>query len=272
MKIAYFIKKDSLLRDVRLVGLLASFVEAGIELYEARKAGDIIEGTFALLSLGGDGTFLDAARIAVPSGVPVLGVNFGRLGFLSENKPEDVLPALLAGEYIVEERTLLKASVDGGGIGNDYALNEVSISRLSPAMLGIDVSIDGTALPTYWADGLLVATSSGSTAYSLSVGGPICTPDAKVLILAPVAPHNLNVRPLVIPESSKLSISVRSRDEKAHLSMDNTDRLIPADSSVVVEAAPVHLKRLRLGKSNFIQALRGRLLWGEDVRNQSENS
>lgn len=272
MKLAYFIKKESLRKDARVNALLDGFRTSGYEIYPVRSASDVTGGTFALMSLGGDGTFLDAARIAVPVGIPVIGVNFGRLGFLSENTPEDVLAALKAGEYSVEERTLLKTTVNGEDPGMAYALNEVSVSRVSPAMLGIDVRVDGAELPTYWADGLLVATSSGSTAYSLSVGGPICTPDAKVLIVAPVAPHNLNVRPLVIPESSKVRISLKSRDANANFTMDNSVKVIPADASVVVEAAPVRLLRLRLGKSNFIQALRGRLLWGEDVRNSSENS
>ena len=271
MKLAYFIKNDKLRRDVRVGHLLQALEDAGFGPYPVSCASEVTPGTSALMSLGGDGTFLDAARIAAPSGMPVLGVNFGRLGFLSENSPEDVLDALLSGKYQVEERALLKASVDGGPDGLPFALNEVSVSRMSPAMLGIDVVIDGTALPTYWADGLLVATSSGSTAYSLSVGGPICTPDARVLIVAPVAPHNLNVRPLVIPETSRVRITLRSRDSKVNFTIDNTDMQIPASTAVEVEAAPVRLLRLRLGESNFIQALRGRLHWGEDERNSSEN-
>ena len=148
-----------------------------------------------------------------------------------------------------------------------YALNEVSVSRVSPSMLGVDVDVDGAALPTYWADGLLVATSSGSTAYCLSVGGPICLPETKVFIVAPISPHNLNVRPLIVPESSHLRITLRSRDEKAVLTMDNRNYTVPAGTRIEVSAAPMRLRRLRLGQSNFINALRTRLLWGEDIRN-----
>lgn len=265
MKLAYFIKRDALRSDPRVRDLLDGLSEACV--YPVAGDGDIQPGTDMLLSLGGDGTFLDAARIAVPAGIPVAGVNFGRLGFLSENKPEDVAGALLSGEYTVEQRTLLSCRVAGTDITLPYALNEVSVSRTAASMLGIDVLIDGAPLPTYWADGLLVATSSGSTAYSLSVGGPICTPDSRVLIVAPVAPHNLNVRPLIIPESSSIRISMRSREDTVTLAADNTNRLVPAGTVLEIEAAPVRLGRVRLGSSNFINALRSRLLWGEDVRN-----
>ena len=162
----------------------------------------VAEGTDILVSVGGDGTFLSSAVIVGDSGIPVLGVNLGRLGFLSENKPDEVVEDVLAGRYSVEERTLLHADFFSGHSIEDmypYALNEITVHRAGPAMLGVDVSIDGSSLPTYWADGLLVATSSGSTAYSLSAGGPIVMPESKVLIVAPISPHNLNVRPLVVP-------------------------------------------------------------------------
>ena len=134
-------------------------------------------------------------------------------------------------------------------------------------MLGVDVAMENAVLPTYWADGLLVATSSGSTAYSLSVGGPICLPETRVFIVAPISPHNLNVRPLIVPEDSHLCISLRSRDDRAVLTMDNRNYTVPAGTRIEVSAAPMRLRRLRLGRSNFINALRTRLLWGEDIRN-----
>lgn len=270
MKLAYFIKKDSLRGDSRVERLLREFSLAGSEVYPASDAADITPGTDMLLSLGGDGTFLDAARIAVPAGIPIAGVNFGRLGFLSENDPEGIVPQLLSGEWTVERRTLLASRIEGEDTEPPFALNEVSVSRTGAAMLGIDVEVDGAALPTYWADGLLVATSSGSTAYSLSVGGPICTPDSRVLILAPVAPHNLNVRPLIIPEKSTVRIRLHSREAAVTFSTDNITRTVPADSVIEVGAAPVRLGRVRPGSSNFINALRSRLHWGEDVRNCDE--
>lgn len=269
MKLAYYIKKARLLGDPRVEALLERFRSAGHSLYAAERTSDILPDTDVLLSLGGDGTFLSAASLAVPAGVPVMGVNFGRLGFLSESGPELVPDTLTRGDYIIEERELLKVHCDAlAGVDPlPFALNEMSVSRVSASMLGVDVEVDGAALPTYWADGLLVATSSGSTAYSLSVGGPICLPSAKVFIVAPISPHNLNVRPLIVPETSLLRITLRSRDPQAVLSMDNRNYQIPAGARIEVSAAPVRLKRLRPGHASFINALRSRLLWGEDVRN-----
>lgn len=231
-------------------------------------------GTDALLSLGGDGTFLSAAHIALPSDLPIIGVNFGRMGFLSECKPSELASAISRGEFGIQSRDLLQVGLSGDDIFGDFwpfALNEMSVSRVGASMLGIDVDIDGASLPTYWADGLIVATSSGSTAYSMSVGGPICSPDSKVFIVSPISPHNLNIRPLIVPLSSKLSISLRSRSARAIFSLDNNTYIIPADTRIEVRVSDTPLKRLTLGNSNFIDALRTRLLWGEDVRNESEN-
>ena len=272
MKFAYYIKKDGLEADPRKDELLAQLRAGGVEVYRAGCVSDISAGTDGLLSLGGDGTFLMGAKIAVQADIPILGVNFGRLGFLSEAKPSELPSAILRGELRVEERELLKVSTDEDAAGDlwPYALNETSISRDGASMLGIDVEIDGAPLPTYWADGLLVATSSGSTAYSLSVGGPICTPDSKVFIVAPISPHNLNVRPLVVPQTAKIAISLRSREDMAVFSVDNRSRRISAGARISVSEAPVRLKRLRTGGDTFINALRTRLLWGEDVRNGNE--
>lgn len=151
---------------------------------------------------------------------------------------------------------------------NFKALNEISVHRTGSAVLGVDVTVDGIALPTYWADGLLVATSSGSTAYSLSVGGPICMPEAKVLIIAPIAPHNLNLRPLIVPDSAQIGISIKTRDGQAMFTADNRSEVIGVSSEISVRLAQFSLKRVRLEKSNFIHALRDKLFWGEDVRNQ----
>ena len=151
-----------------------------------------------------------------------------------------------------------------------YTLNEVSVHRSGAALLGIDVTIDGHPLPTYWADGLLVATSSGSTAYSLSVGGPICAPEAKVLIIAPIAPHNLNARPLVVPDTTRITVSMRSRDDGVMLSMDNRNHLIQPSATLDVKVAQFSLKRVRLKNTSFIKALTTKLFWGEDIRNSGE--
>lgn len=267
MKFACYIKKLSLRGDERVVSFMSDLKAAGHDVYIAGGLEEIEQGTDALLSLGGDGTFLAASQFAIAAGIPVMGVNFGRLGFLSENSPELVVQSLAAGDYVVEDRKILEVSVEGSNSVPFHALNEVCISRMGPAMLGVEVSLDNQKLPVYWADGLIVATSSGSTAYSLSVGGPICLPDSKVMIVAPVSPHNLNLRPLVVPQETVVNVTFRSRSGQAVLSMDNRNLVLPQGASFTVRTADVNLKRMRLKESNFINALRGRLLWGEDVRN-----
>lgn len=220
-----------------------------------------------IISIGGDGTFLSVAPSAAECGIPVVGVNYGRMGFLSENTPESVAQALLAGDYSIEDRRLLCAK---SAQGECIALNEVAVSRASSAMLGINVSVDGKTLPTYWADGLLVATASGSTAYSLSVGGPIVLPSSNVLIIAPVAPHNLNVRPLVVPAESTIDISFCSRHPKVNVAADNNHWEVDSESAIEVKVARFSLKRVCLKNSNFIKALSDKLFWGEDIRNEKE--
>lgn len=272
MKIGIFIRRKSLQEKPEYKNMIKQLLDASYELYDIESKADIRPDTDLVLSVGGDGTFLSAAHVVSDVGLPILGVNFGRIGFLCENRPGEVLDALMQGEFRIEYRTVLNATIKGPGARKQigflpYAVNEVSLHRIGSAVLGIDVAINGEMLPTYWADGLIIATSSGSTAYSLSVGGPICLPDTKVLIIAPIAPHNLNVRPLVVPEGTKLDISFRSRDGKATMTMDNTSVEIEPDWAVHIEMAQFSLKRVKLPKSEFVAALTSRLFWGEDRRN-----
>lgn len=272
MKIGVFIKYKAHLQDPRLKAMLDEFASVGCELYNIETREDLQPHTDIVLSVGGDGTFLSASKRVADSGIPILGVNFGRLGFLSENSGEGLVRAVSAGEYTLENRSMLYATLTGDNVRKNigfwpYALNEVTIHRSGVAVLGINVSIDGDSLPTYWADGLVVATASGSTAYSLSVGGPICMPQSKVLIIAPIAPHNLNVRPLIVPETSEIAISITSRDSKATVTMDNRTLEIDPSWQLHVSLAQFSLKRIRLQKSNFVKALTSKLFWGEDIRN-----
>lgn len=272
MKIGIVITNEAIKGEERYIALLNDFKAESCDLYYIKEKSDIRPGTDLVLSVGGDGTFITSAQLVADVGIPILGVNFGRLGFLSENSPEDVVPALMSGNFFIEYRTMLNATLRGKDARKDigllpYALNEVSVHRKGTAVLGINVSMGGQALPTYWADGLLVATSSGSTAYSLSVGGPICTPDSKVLIIAPIAPHNLNVRPLVVPESTEIDISINCRDDKAIFTMDNSTVEIDPSWSVHVAVAQFSLKKVCLAKSDFLKALTSKLFWGEDIRN-----
>ncbi len=275
MKIAVYVKNKTLCNDKRFSDLLLALKNMPCEFYSIENREDITIDTDILISVGGDGTFLSAAKRAAEKGVPVLGVNLGRLGFLSENKPENVILPLLKHQYEIEERTLLGIDVIGENfvppVGYwHYALNEITVHRVGAAMLGVDVALDGLLLPTYWADGLLVATSTGSTAYSLSTGGPICSPEAKVLIIAPISPHNLNVRPLIVPETTNIEISLRARDKEVMLTMDNRNMLVTPELKLNISKAPFSLKRIRLAKTDFVNALTTKLFWGEDVRNSVE--
>ena len=270
MEIGIYIKRACLADDPRLVRLLERLHAAGHTTYPISVREDVRPGSDLVLSVGGDGTFLSASKRVADSGIPLLGVNLGRLGFLSEYTPEEVAQALETGDFAVEDRTLLRAGLSC--VAADiwpYALNEVTVHRRGGAVLGIKVCIDGQVLPTYWADGLVVATSSGSTAYALSVGGPICTPDARVLVIAPIAPHNLNVRPLVVPDTTRITIRVESRDPDVVVTVDNRTVDVPGNLRLDVEMAQFSLKRVRLSASNFVGALTGKLFWGEDIRNMN---
>ena len=272
MKIGYFILNGGLREDPSVRKLLSDLEAASFQVYEIRSKSDVLPETDLVLSMGGDGTFLSAAHMVSDIGLPILGVNYGRIGFLCENRPEAVLKALLEGDFSIEYRTVLNATLKGPNARRNigmlpYSLNEVTIHRKGASVLGIRVSVNGETLPTYWADGLIVSTSSGSTAYSLSAGGPICMPDTKVLIITPIAPHNLNVRPLVLPETAKVDIAFESRDGNAIMSTDNQTQEIEQDWTIHVEMAQFSLKRIRLAESGFVRALTSRLFWGEDMRN-----
>lgn len=270
MRIALFVGKKEFASDPRIEGMLEEFVAAGCEVYQICGRDGLRDHTDMLLSVGGDGTFLSASAILSDSEIPVAGVNLGRMGFLSENRPEDMAQAVMARDYTIESRTLLELErTCAADIPDDYfhALNELAVHRSGPAMLEVEVSVDGIQLPTYWADGLVISTSSGSTAYSLSVGGPIVLPESKVLIISPIAPHNLNVRPLVVPDTSRITLRVNSRDGEFIFSSDNRSMKMDSGISLSVSVAQFSLKRVRLNRSNFIKALTQKLFWGEDVRN-----
>ena len=266
MRLAVYIGKNGDELECRLAKLLECLTAGGSQYYFVNSEEGIQEHTDMVLSVGGDGTFLSVSKLVADSGIPVVGVNAGRVGFLSENRPEDVADALLSGDYTVEDRTLLCAKVSGED-ESVYALNEVTVHRSGAAVLGVDVCLDGKWLPTYWADGLIVSTSSGSTAYSLSVGGPIVLPGSKVLLISPIAPHNLNIRPLVVPDTAEILLRTQSRDGKFVFTADNINKELSADAQIQVSLAQFSLRRVRLNKSDFINALTEKLFWGEDVRN-----
>ncbi len=231
---------------------------------------DLPADTDIFLSLGGDGTFLESLTMVREREIPIAGINFGRLGFLTtacveENNPW--IEKLIKGDFAIEERTVLHLEKED--MPEDfypYAINEMTIQRTAPSMLEVDVLIDGNRLPKYWSDGILVATATGSTAYSLSVGGPVVTPDSKVLIIAPISPHNLNVRPLVVPDSSTVEISFNGRSPQALLTVDNRSLEMKVGEKIVISKGCFPLKAVSIN-NNFIAALNQKLLWGEDKRN-----
>ena len=232
-----------------------------------------LEGVDMLFSVGGDGTFLDAVSFLGRSDVPLLGVNTGRLGFLTGESDAGMLRALdflREGRYEVEERSVLEVEVDDRW--NEelrYALNEAGVRRTdTSSLLTIRVWVDEEELATYWADGLLVATPSGSTAYSMSCGGPIVWPTCDVLLLTPVCPHNLSMRPLVLPGDAAVRLEVESRTGEFVVSADSRAVRLETGHTLCVLAAPFKVKVVRLPWRHFGRVLREKLMWGEDARNK----
>jgi len=229
------------------------------------------EGCDLLLNLGGDGTFLESLTFVKERNIPVAGINFGRLGFLAGMETESdntCLKRLITGDFCVEKRTVIEVS---SPLLPDsffpYALNECALQRKSPGMISISVHLETGAFPTFWADGLIVATPTGSTAYTLSVGGPIVFPCANVLTVAPIAPHNLNIRPIVIPDSEELIVYAQGRAEEVLLALDNRAVSIPCNARIRIRKASFSLHYVSLQKHHFISALHEKLLWGFDKRN-----
>lgn len=240
---------------------------------EFSGTGDMPRDVDIILSLGGDGTFLSSLTVAGNSGIPVAGINFGRLGFLTSAGRGDsgcgIVDRMISGDYVVEQRTLLEVYYDGMPSGMyPFALNEVTMQRSEPYMIGIEVSIDGMRIPTYWADGLLIATPTGSTAYSLSVGGPVVVPQSSVFIITPMAPHNLNVRPLIVPDTSEIEVVIRSKGHRTMISADNRSAYAEENTVIKVKKAPFTLSCVSFGCDGFFEALNEKLLWGEDRRNE----
>ncbi|MCK5136265.1 MAG: NAD kinase [Bacteroidales bacterium] len=224
-----------------------------------------------LFSLGGDGTFLETVTLVRDSGIPVLGVNIGRLGFLScislENMAES-LDSVFSGNFDIEERMLLKVEVSGRALNDlDVALNEVRLYKNSGSLITIHVKVNDEFLSAYWADGLLLSTPTGSTAYNLSVGGPIVVPESNSFVLSPIAPHNLTVRPLVLPDSAVLQLSVDTRDPQFQMALDSRSIDLDVDSTVTVRKADYTLKMVRIENISFYSTLRNKLMWGADKRN-----
>jgi NAD+ kinase len=224
-----------------------------------------------LFSVGGDGTFLETLSIVRENPVPVVGLNTGRLGFLayiSQESLEESLDSLFNGRYDLEERSLLEVSAPGNVLtGLNLALNEVRIYKNSASLITIHVQVDNEFLCSYWADGLILSTPTGSTAYNLSVGGPIVVPEADVMVLSPIAPHNLTNRPLVLPGKAQLQFTVETREPGYQLALDSRSEEIPAEMKIGVARAAHPLRMVRIENISFFSTLRNKLMWGVDKRN-----
>ena len=226
-----------------------------------------------MFTLGGDGTILNALTYIQSQKLPILGINTGRLGFLAGVKKQEIkeaIASLFNGEYRISKRSVLQVQVDGGAvpIPFPYAMNEVTISRRnSNSMIGVKTHISDAYLTTYWADGLIVATPTGCTGYSLSCQGPVMMPQSKNFVITPIAPHNLNARPIVVSDDNRLNLEVTGRSSRYMLSLDNRGYPIKKNMQIHIQKANFEVHLIELNEKHFLDTLRKKLLWGADTRN-----
>lgn len=240
-------------------------------LEQYRQSSDLA-GVDAMLSLGGDGTLLDTIHLIRDSGIPVAGINMGRLGFLADIHKEEIpglVKALGNNSLLCEERTLIQVEGNKPLFGDvNYGLNDFTIHKTdSSSMITVHVFLNGEFLNSYWADGLIIATPTGSTAYSLSCGGPIMFPEAGTFSIVPVAPHNLNVRPIVIPDNTVLSFEVDSRSKNFLCTLDSRFQSVDKTYQIAVRKADFKFRLLHMPDSHYIRTIREKLMWGGDARN-----
>jgi NAD+ kinase len=224
------------------------------------------------LTLGGDGTLLDTVTMVRDSGIPVMGINFGRLGYLASVNKGDIeaaIEAVLNGNYTLDNRELICIKSDAEVFGDcNFALNDITIhKRDDAAMITMHAYLNNEFLNTYWGDGIIISTSTGSTAYSLSCGGPIIFPQSNTLVVTPVSPHNLNVRPIVFPDSSELSFDVETRGANYLISCDSRTAVLGENMKFTISKAGFGLNLVRLSNESYLKTLRNKLLWGLDARN-----
>jgi NAD+ kinase len=233
---------------------------------------DFKSGIDLTISMGGDGTFLKTVSYIQDSGVPIMGINMGRLGFLANISKEQInhtLTQVKEKQFEFQKRSLLRIFTEEDIFGKDnFALNELTLHKKdTSSMITVHASLDNKYLNAYWADGLIVATPTGSTAYNLSCGGPIITPGCQVHILTPIAPHNLNVRPVVVPDHLPITLSVEGRDRTYLLSLDGNSKSIKQGEEVVVKKAEFMINVIKFEDNNFLDTIRNKMLWGIDTRN-----
>ena len=241
--------------------------------FELYNSGSEIRGKVDFLfSIGGDGTILDTLTQVQDSGIPVLGINVGRLGFLSSISTQEInqcLDSLFKGHYALDKRRLLRLDSSINLFGDvNYALNELTIHKKdSSSMIIINTFINGEYLNSYWADGLIIATPTGSTGYNMSCNGPILFPDSSSFVITPVAPHNLNVRSVVVPDSSVISFEIEGRTEELISALDARKEIVPIGIQIAVKKEAFSVHFIRLNENSYLSTLRTKLTWGLDKRN-----
>ena len=233
---------------------------------------DLVDEIDFIVSLGGDGTLLDTITLVRNKKISIMGINFGRLGFLASIGREEVrmaVKAMAKRTYVVDKRTLIHLDANIPMFGDvPYALNDFSIHKRDVAsMIKINTYLNGEFLNTYWADGLIVATPTGSTGYSLSCNGPIVFPDSGSFVITPVAPHNLNVRPIIVPDNNIISFEIESRAEHIICALDSRRELVSKNVQLAIKKESFNIHLVRLSENNFLQTLRNKLAWGLDKRN-----
>ncbi|MDR1553860.1 MAG: NAD kinase [Prevotellaceae bacterium] len=239
--------------------------------YSTFSEEDYLTSDFAFfVSLGGDGTFLEATRFIRKNNIPVIGVNTGSLGFLanvSVDEFSNVLDEILNKKYEIEHRTLIHVTSQDEKNISICALNEITLQRTMSTLISSTVEINGERLSQYWSDGLIIATPTGSTAYSMSVGGPIIVPTASNFVISPIAPHNLSIRPFVISDDIEIKIKLQTRGEKAMLTADNEMFEVESGMEFTVKKSKYKISIIKPNSVNFYKTLRNKLMWGYDIRN-----
>ncbi|MCL6216826.1 NAD kinase [Zunongwangia pacifica] len=243
--------------------------------YSDYETFDILDASYDLFfTIGGDGTILKSINYIKNLDIPIIGINTGRLGFLSTIQKEQIgetIHTLLKKDFSISPRTVLQIETNPKSddeIFDNVALNEIAVSRKNTtSMITVDTWLNDQYLTSYWADGLIIATPTGSTGYSLSCGGPVITPDADSLVITPIAPHNLNARPLIIKDDTKITLKVSGREDSHLLSMDSRLASLQNDTEIIIQKAPYTINLVELNEDSFLQTLRKKLLWGEDKRN-----
>ncbi|MEI7594793.1 MAG: NAD kinase [Bacteroidota bacterium] len=236
------------------------------------KSADIAHTIDFLISIGGDGTILGTLPLVHDSKIPILGINTGRLGFLSSVSAENAVEAiqlLIKKEYDIDQRTVLKVEAgDNNLIEYNFGLNELSVHKKAiQAMITVHTFLNNDFLNSYWADGLIISTTTGSTAYSLSCGGPILLPESKNFVITPIAPHTLTVRPIVVPDNVKIKLKIESRSKKFMLNIDSRTYLIDSSNEITIQKANFNINLIILKNQKFLVTLRNKLMWGIDKRN-----